>query len=1238
MLPSPLAPLYITPKTLFPKMRGYNGRVNNFVHLHVHSHYSLLDGLGKIDDLIERARELEMPALALTDHGAMYGVIEFYQKCRAAGVKPIIGCELYVSQGPMTERPIKGEGNYYHLLVLAENETGYRNLMKLVTEGHLKGFYFRPRVDKPLLRKYHEGLIACSGCLASEIPKLIYSGNEEAARKALDEYLDIFGKNNFCLELQDHPEFTEQKLVNRTLTRWSKELKLPLIVTADTHYVRPEDKDAHEVLLAVQQGKMVDDADRLSFAGADFSLKDPHEIATHFTEQPDALKNTVEVADRCTLTITLGKPILPQFPTPPGVDSFTYLKKLAHDRLPSRYGKKPGKEVTARVNYELSVIEKTGFADYLLIVADYVNWAKQQGIVVGPGRGSTAGSIISYILGITDLDPLAYNLLFERFLNPDRPTMPDIDIDFQDNRREEVIRYIIEKYGEERVAQIITFGVMKARLAVRDVTRALGLPYQLGDSIAKQIPMFMTIDQALKASPDLRRLIEADPNARRVLEMSKRLEGVVRHASTHAAGVVIGREPLVHYTPLQQSTRGELATTTQYAMGPVEDLGLLKMDILGLANLTIIKNCLRIVRKVYGEEIDITKVNLDDKKTYEMLGRGEAIATFQFESGGMREYLKRLKPTSLNDLIAMVALYRPGPIELIPDFIDAKHGRRIVEYLDPSLEPILKDTYGIMVYQEQVMEIAQAFAGFTAGEGYLLVKGIAKKIKRIVDEQREKFIEGAMKKGHPRKMAEKLFDQIEPFARYGFNRAHSAAYALIAYWTAYLKAHYPAAYMAAVMTSDFGNQDRIAIEIEEAGRLGLEVLPPDVNESFVEFGIVPGTGTAKKEFIRFGLSAVKNVGVGVATAIQETRQQGGPYQSLEDFLARLGTRYLNRKVLESLIKAGALDRFGERNQLLAGIDLMLKSMGGNGRRSDKDQLGLFSTIFDGTRKTAGKIELPSVDPAEKAQRLAWEKEMLGIYISEHPLQEIAPLIRGVGTPMAEIGANHVGLKVRVAGIITNVKRIVTKNGQQMAFVNLEDTSGRRELIIFPKIFEQYSSLLLPDRMVVAEGTVNIKEQTNRTAYEIENEEAPVEEAKVLVDRLWEVGEQGSLEHIPPFEPGKNNGNNKGAIVNGRTANKGPAGSHSPFASRQSDQEFIEEVAEADLPPTLYITIPKGSPKDILEKIREVLIAHPGEVPVICRVPTDGSWKEITAKTKVELNEHLQSSLANVLGDQHVSVR
>lgn len=1218
---------------------------NRFVHLHVHSHYSLLDGLGKIDDLIARAKELGMPALALTDHGAMYGAVEFYEKARAAGIKPILGCELYVSQGPMTDRPLKGEGNYFHLLVLAENETGYKNLLKLVTQAHLLGYYYRPRVDKEFLKKHAAGLIGSSGCLASEIPHRLAEGDEKAARKALDEYLDIFGKKNFYLELQDHPEFEDQQKVNRTLLKWAREYDLPTIVTADTHYVRPEDKDAHEVLLAVQQGKSVDDADRLSFAGADFSLKDPVGIAQNFKDHPEALQHTVDISERCNLTINLGKPILPQFPTPKGTDAFTYLKKLVEDRLPDRYGKNPTPEIKDRLAYELSVIEKTGFADYFLIVADYVNWAKSQGIIVGPGRGSAAGSIVSYILGITDLDPLSYGLLFERFLNPDRPAMPDIDIDFQDDRREEVIRYITKRYGDDKVAQIITFGVMKARLAVRDVTRALGLPYQLGDQIAKQIPMFMDLDQALQNSPELKRLVDGDPNAKRVVDMSKRLEGVVRHASTHAAGIVIGREPLVNYTPLQHSTRGELAVTTQYAMGPVEDLGLLKMDILGLANLTIIKNCLRIVRKVYGEEIDITTIAHDDKKTYELLGRGETIAVFQFESGGMREYLKRLKPTGLNDLIALVALYRPGPIELIPDYINAKHGRKKVQYLHPVLEPILQDTYGIMVFQEQIMEIAQAFAGFTRGEGYVLVKGIAKKIREIVDEQKEKFIEGAVKKGHPKKVAEQLFKQIEPFARYGFNRAHAACYALIAYWTAYLKAHFPAAYMAAVLTSDFGNQDRIAIEIEEANRLGIEVLPPDVNESFVEFGIVPNSGPKTREKIRFGLSAIKNVGVGVAAAIQETRQKDGPYETLTDFLARLGSQHVNRKVLESLAKAGALDRFGERNQLLAGVDGMLKVIGGGGKKIDESQLGLFAEGSE--KKSSRKIELPPIEPADKAQRLAWEKEMLGLYLSDHPLKDVAPMIRGVGTPLGEIGIPHVGHKIRVAGILTSIKRIMTKNGQQMAFTSLEDTTGRRELVIFPKTYEQYNGLLIPDKVIVAEGSVNMKEMRNRASYEQDVEEEPTEEAKILVDKMWEIGEQGNLEHIPPFEPGpvRKNGLTGQGNWNGQHNGNGLTGQGngwhggSRFASGDSrSREFIDEVTEDYDLPVLYLTIPKGSPRDTLERIKEVMIAHPGDTSVICRVLTDGKWREVTAKAKVELNDHLQKSLSQILGAAHVSVR
>lgn len=1037
--------------------------MKQFVHLHTHSHYSLLDGLGKIPDLVSRAKELEMPAMAITDHGAMYGVIEFYKECKNAGIKPIIGVETYVAPRRMTDKQPKIDTNPFHLILLAKNLEGYKNLLHLVTQSYLVGHYYRPRVDKELLKKHSEGLIASTACLFGEVPQKILAGNWKKTQECVNQYLGIFGKENFYLELQDHPELPEQTKVNEGIKKLAEQMDIPMICTADIHYIKPEDSEAHEVLLAVQTGKDFDDESRMSLKESNLSVRPAEEFEKIFGKE--VTTNTLKIAERCNLELEFGNPILPTFDIPEGQTPKTYLEKLAWEGLKDRYGDITP-ELKKRMEYELSIIEKTRFENYMLIVSDYVTFAKESGIRVGPGRGSAAGSLVCYALKITDIDPLKYNLLFERFLNPERIAPPDIDLDFADARRDEVIHYISKKYGFENVAQIITFGTMASRGSVRDTGRALGMSYSDVDKIAKLIPFGLTLAQSIENVDELAGLYKQDPPVKRLLDMAQRLEGVARHASTHAAGIVIARDGLENHVPLQYAPRGENEIITQYAMNELEAVGLIKMDILGLANLTIMGNALRIIRKTKNEDIDIDNLPLDDPETYNLLSRAHTTGVFQLESDGMKRYLKELRPSVFEDIIAMVALYRPGPMELIPDYIAGKHGRKKVTYLHPKLEPILKETYGIAVYQEQVLQIARSIAGFTLGEADILRKAVGKKIKKLLMEQQVKFVEGALKNGVSKQVAEKLFTFIEPFAEYGFNKAHATSYAKIAYQTAYLKAHYPQEFMAALLTSEQNNLDKISVAINECERMNIKVLPPDINESFVEFGVVPETNN-----IRFALAAIKNVGVGVAEAITEERKNNGPYKSLEEFLNRLGNQILNKKVIEALAKAGALDKFGERNQILASMDSILKFISGGARSKPTNQIGLFSSADE----PVCVLELIEIECATKKQRLSWEKELLGMYISEHPLKGMDDSLRRIANPIANINSNSQNQKVKVAGIITNLQKILTKSNEPMLFVTVEDTTARTEVLVFPKIFAKDTSVWRSDNIVLVEGRTNTKD-------------------------------------------------------------------------------------------------------------------------------------------------------------------
>jgi len=873
----------------------------SFVHLHVHTHYSLLDGLTKIDEMIEKAKSEGSGAIAITDHGSMYGVVEFYQKCKKAGIKPIIGVEAYMAPKSRFDKITRSdEKNNYHILLLARNNEGYKNLTKMVTIGHLEGFYYKPRIDWEVLQKHHEGVIVCSACLGGEIPTLIRHGNLKKAEQRILEFKELMGEGNYYLELMNHPSLEEQAVVNEQLIKFSKSLDVPLIATNDVHYLNKDDDEAQDILLCLQNKKKKDDEDRMNMLGADFSMRRNSQMIEDFKHVPEAIENTVKIAEKCNVEIKLGDIQLPFFEVPEGHDEDSFLRKLCEDGLQKRYGKnydEVNKETKERMDYELSVIQKMGWPSYFLIVADFVDWSKEQKIVVGPGRGSAAGSLVCYLTGITNLDPLVYGLLFERFLNPDRISMPDIDLDFADTRRDEVIKYVEDKYGKDHVAQIITFGTMASRVAVRDVGRVLNVPYDFCDKLAKMIPMFSSLDKALATVSEFKDIYNRDEMARKTIDFARRLEGVARHASTHACGVLITKKPLNEYVSLQYASSADKSIVSQYSLHPVEDLGLLTMDFLGLKNLTIIESAIRIIKKTRGVEIDIEKIPLDDKKSYKLFQDGETTGVFQFESSGMKRYLRELKPTEFEDIIAMVALYRPGPMEWIPDYIAGKHGRKKPTYLHPKLEPLLNVTYGVAIYQEQVMQMARSLAGFTMAEADVLRKAVGKKIEKLLNEQKIKFIDGCVKNGIPSELAKKIFLFIEPFAGYGFNRSHAACYALIGYQTAYLKAHFPTEFMAALLTADQQNTDRVAIEIEECRRMGIEVTRPDINQSFESFTVVSAAtkenGIIKEgkvaDTIRFGLNAIKNIGEHIAQVVISEREDNGTFKSLTDIFERILT-------------------------------------------------------------------------------------------------------------------------------------------------------------------------------------------------------------------------------------------------------------------------------------------------------------------------------------------------------------
>ena len=1027
-----------------------------FTHLHTHSHYSLLDGLAKIDDLVARTKELGMDSLAITDHGNLYGAIEFYKKAKAGGIKPIIGIEAYMMPG---QSPAGQAEKYYHLILLCQNNAGWKNLLKLVTHANLEGFYYKPRINKDYLRQHSEGLIALSGCISGEIGRLILANKlQEAERVALD-YQNIFGSGKFFLEIGHHPGIRETIKVRDAVVKISKKTGIPLVATHDIHYLKPEDAQYHDILLAVQTGNTLNDPDRLSLKDDDFCMRSPAEMAEFFKDLPEAIANTQTIADQCNLEIELHKIHLPKFDAPDNASSIAYLKMLIDERVGKRYAT-IAPVISDRIKYELGVIEKMGFADYFLIVQDLINWAKDRGIVVGPGRGSAAGSIVSYILGITDIDPIKFDLLFERFLNPDRIQMPDIDIDITDKRREEVMGYLKERYGENRVAHIITFGTMAARAAIRDVGRALGISYGFCDQLAKMVPFNQGLEEALK-NTDLAGLYQTNADAKRILDAARHMEGVARHASVHACGIVISESPLTEYLPLQKAPQDENTIVSQFEMHSVEDLGLLKMDLLGLKNLTTIEETVRLINDTNDNKIDINNLPAKDEKTFKLLQLGDTTGVFQLESSGMRRYLKELKPTELEDIIAMISLYRPGPMELIPEYVARKFGRKKVEYLHPKLEPVFKNTYGIMIYQEQLMSAARMLANFTLSEADVLRKAVGKKIRKLLLEQKEKLIRGCIANNVPKEIAEQFWALVEPFDRYGFNRSHAACYATIAYQTAYLKAHYPVEFMSSLLNAEADDTDRLSFLMSECQRVGIKVLPPDINKSSANF-------TADNGNIRFGLTGVKNVGENIIAAIIDERQKSGPFENLVSLLNRVKHKDLNKKSLESLAKCGALDSFGiERNHILSNMDDIIKFNQALKKSHDSSQMGLF-----GSSVSSQSLRLKSAAPASSKEKLTWEKELLGLYVSDHPLNAYRTKMQELNVkPIKELIGLHNGW-VNIGGIISKVQKIITKAGKPMVFAKVEDFSDNIEVVVFSDTLSQNTDVWQENKVVLVSGKIS----------------------------------------------------------------------------------------------------------------------------------------------------------------------
>ena len=1222
---------------------GAKLKPSDYVHLHNHTHHSLLDGLTKIPDLVNAVKEMGMEAVAITDHGTMSGALELYKAAIEVGVKPILGQEFYVATRSRHDRDPAKDKDRYHLTVLAMNNKGYQNLMQLSTIANLEGMYYKPRIDHEVIEKYNEGLIILSGCASSELGENLKNDNYEEAKKIALWYKSIFG-DRYYLEMQDHGHVDHpgrwevQYKVNGYLEKLSKELDIPLVVSNDGHYLMHDDQDAHEILLCVGTGSFLSDEKRMSLKDFDLHVTSPLEIIARWGQtHPEAISNTKLIADRCDVKLELGGILIPVFPTPDGESEKAYLDELVYRGLAWRYGgvkrdealkmsvdeakKHIPEEVMQRTVYELSVVGNMGFNGYFLIVQDFINWGKDRGIIFGPGRGSAAGSILAYALRITELDPLKYDLLFERFLNPDRISMPDVDIDIQDTRRDEVIAYCTEKYGSGRVANIVTFGKMAARAAVRDVARVLQVPYAEANRLSQMIPppaqgKHIPLKVSVVNDADLKHEYEASPTAKMVFDYAIRLEGTIRSHGVHACGVVIAPDDVVKFVPLEMAQKGVIAT--QYSMGLVEELGLLKMDFLGLSNLTTINNTLRIIKKVHKVKIDLGDLPLDDKATYELLQRGDTTGVFQLESAGMKRYLRDLKPSAFGDIIAMVALYRPGPMQFIDSFIKRKHGSEQISYLHDKFENSLEETYGILVYQEQFMQISKDFAGFTGGQADTLRKAVGKKKIDLMRKVKADFVEGAVKhSGADPKLAEKFWAQLEEFANYCFNKSHAACYGLIAYQTAYLKAHYPDAFMAALMTSDQNDIDRLAIEINECKHMGIKVLPPDVNEGFVEFAVVPD----KKE-IRFGMAAVKGVGTGAVEEILRARKDG-KFSSVEDFAKRVSTSKFNKKAWDSLIKTGGFDSLGDRSDLLFNLETVQAFASKLQKEALSGQTDLFGGLLGAAQVQSTVTMQPSPVKHTDRERLTWERELMGLYVSAHPLDNYDVYFEEQTVPLMQVTPDYDGKKATIGGLVSTVRTIITKSGTKMAFVGLEDKTGESEIIVFPNLYEQIGAKLVQDAVIRATGKISARDRDGNLGTD----------AKMIADEIQFVSDN----ELNTYES------------NGRKMDR-PKVSAKVKAMRVAAKNPSTMVAAAvataakpiipldkDIAKKLYVHIKNPDDQDSLRQLKQICSNHPGLFDIILVLGADKK-SAVKLPFKVEADNSLVDELVKILGEDSVVIK
>ena len=1230
---------------------------SDFVHLHNHTFHSVLDGLTKIHDLVDKVKELGMEAAAVTDHGTMSGILDYYKTAKKAGIKPIIGIETYVATRSRFDRDPGKDKQRFHLTVLAMNNTGFHNLMKLSTRANLEGMYYKPRIDHELLEELNEGLIVLSGCASGEIGVALKEDDYDRAREIAKWYKSILG-DRYYLELQDHghpksnTHWDVQAKINEGLIKLSKELGIEMVVTCDGHYLTHEYQDAHEILLCVGTGSYLSDEKRMSLKDFELHLTDPRDIIDHWGEEfPEVIRNTKKIADRCDVEIELGRILIPKYPLPDGENEHSYLLRLTYQGLLQRYNgaskeeaekldpdeiiPKLSDEVRERAEMELGVMGNMGYEGYFLIVQDFINWGKSQGIVFGPGRGSAAGSIVAYALNITDLDPLKYGLLFERFLNPDRISMPDIDVDIQDTRRDEVIEYCAKKYGEDHVSNIATFGKMFGRMAVRDVARVLEVPYAESDRLAKLVPppnqgRHIPLSVSIKEDADLRNEYENNPTAKEVLDYAIQLEGTIRSHGVHACGVVIAPDTLANYIPLEMAQKGVVAT--QFPMGEVEELGLLKMDFLGLSNLTIINNAMRIIRKAYKKEINLSELPLDDKKTYELFQRGDTTGVFQLESAGMKRYLRGLKPTTFEDIIAMVALYRPGPMQFIDSFIRRKHGEEEITYLHSGMKNSLKNTYGILVYQEQFMQISKEWCGFTGGQADTLRKAVGKKKIDLMKKVKPEFVEGAVKVGGATKeIAETFWTQLEEFANYCFNKSHAACYGLIAYWTAYLKAHYPDAFMAALMTSDHDDTDRLAIEITECKHMGISVLSPDVNESFVEFAVVPNENK-----IRFGMSAVKGVGVGAVEEVLRAREDG-PFTSVEDFARRVSTSKFNRKAWESLIKSGAFDDMGDRSDLLFNLDSITSFASKLQKEAASGQTNLFGMLGgDDAASVQSTLHLQKAPVKhDDKERLMWERELLGLYISAHPLDRYETYLSEQTQPLTQLVPEYDSRMMTVGGIISTVRTIVTKSGSKMAFVGIEDKFGEGEIIVFPNLYEKVGAKLVQDAVIRVSGKNSARDRDGNLGNEskliaddiiviTDNDINGYESTGRKMDAP-KISSAVKKERREAYRNQKNGASPKSAVKN--DAAKPQPKTHS------APVNVAPEIPASKL--FVYIKDPNDHSR--LVKMKYVCGENAGTTDVVL-VLGEKEKSAMRLPFKVDANDNLLSQLKNTLGEECVVLK